>query len=133
MKHMLLIAGSIIIGLILLILFEVFIATLGEKEIYKNPERTPRTFGSSSGQEIKYLVMGDSTSAGQGAAYEEGFAVKTSEHLAERYRITMVNTGISGAKIDEVLADQVPFAEEFKPDGTFDEFGEDQIRIGRDD
>lgn len=113
---MLIIIGSIILGFVLLILFEVFIATLGENEIYKNPERTPRTFGSSSGQELKYLVMGDSTAAGQGAPYEEGFAIKTSAHLAERYKVTMVNTGVSGAKIEEILADQVPFVEKFKPD-----------------
>ncbi|MBA3724730.1 MAG: hypothetical protein H0W89_07680 [Candidatus Levybacteria bacterium] len=112
---MLIIFLSLIIGFIILIVIEVFLATLGENEVYKNPERSPRTFGTN-GPTIKYLIMGDSTSAGQGTTYDTSFAVKTAEHLAETYKVTMINSGISGAKIREVLDDQVPFAEEFKAD-----------------
>ncbi len=114
-KRMLILLGSIVLGLVVLIALEVFIATLGVNEVYKNPERKPMQFGTD-GQEIKYLVMGDSTSAGQGTSYETSFAVKTAQHLSEKYKVTMINSGISGAKIQEVLDDQVPFAEEFKPD-----------------
>lgn len=65
---------------------------------------------------ITYVVLGDSTAAGVGAPYESGIAAVTARHLAEKHRITMTNLGISGAKLEDVVRDQLPAAELLKPD-----------------
>lgn len=84
-------------------------------EPFRNPDRTPRTFGSG-GTPLRYVVMGDSTAAGQGADYERGIAVGTATHLATRGAVTMTNMGISGAKVADVVADQIAPAVASKPD-----------------
>jgi acyl-CoA thioesterase I len=76
--------------------------------------RTPQTFGT--GPKITYVVMGDSTSIGQGTEYEYSYAVTTAKHLASRYTVTLINTGISGARVDDVLTDQLGQAVASKPD-----------------
>lgn len=115
MKSMLIIAASIVGGIILLIGIEAFFAQFGEEVLFKNPDRKPQTFGRE-GKPLKYLVMGDSTAVGQGTTPENGFAVQTAQQLAKEYKVTMINTGVSGAKVKGILDDQVPIAEKFKPD-----------------
>jgi lysophospholipase L1-like esterase len=75
---------------------------------------SPQTFGR--GSELTYVVMGDSTSIGQGAEYEYSYAIATTEHLARRYNVTLINTGVSGAKVEDVLNDQLGQAIALKPD-----------------
>ncbi|CAN5161768.1 hypothetical protein BH11PAT1_BH11PAT1_6260 [soil metagenome] len=60
--------------------------------------------------------MGDSTAAGQGVAYTQGIAVGTAMHLAKQYTVTMTNLAVTGARMEDVLQKQVPFAKEKKPD-----------------
>ncbi len=89
--------------------------TSGSAKKFENPSRTPRIF-ENKGKKLTYLVMGDSTSAGQGAEYEKGIAVLTAQHLAKTYRVTMINTSISGAVTKELLTDQISILKEIKPD-----------------
>lgn len=100
---------------ILLLIAEAFISLSGPKENFKNPERKITEFGTA-GKKIKYMIIGDSTSAGQGADYEKGIAILTSRHLAKSYRVEMLNTSISGAQIKDLLKDQIPVVKEYKPD-----------------
>src|SRR5687767_9002841 len=65
---------------------------------------------------VTYVVLGDSTAAGQGADYESGIAAVTARHLAERHPIEMTNLGVSGAKLRDVADGQLPAAERLKPD-----------------
>jgi lysophospholipase L1-like esterase len=100
---------------ILLLVVEVFIARSGPRENFKNPERKVRRFGDA-GKGLKYMMMGESTGAGQGADYEKGIAVLTTQHLAQTHRVEMLNTSISGATIEQILDDQIKVAQEYKPD-----------------
>lgn len=77
-------------------------------------ERKPLHFGD--GKKLTYVVMGDSTSIGQGGDYERGFAVASAKHLAKKYTVTFVNTGISGATTESVLDVQLKTAVKYKPD-----------------
>jgi len=69
-----------------------------------------------SGEKLNYAIFGDSTSVSQGSDYSEGYAVKTAEKLAETRQITHQNFGVSGARIADVVYDQVPKSYDFKPD-----------------
>lgn len=99
---------------------------MGPKENFKNPERKTREFGTA-GKKIKYMIIGDSTAAGQGADYEKGIAVLTSEHLAKSYSVEMVNTSISGVQIEDVITDQLPVVEKYKPDITLATVGANNV------
>jgi lysophospholipase L1-like esterase len=82
---------------------------------FTNPSREPRMFGSS-GREIIYVVLGDSTAAGRGAAYNDGIAVGTARYLAANRRVTLFNFGVSGARLRDVAAEQLRVAEQLRPD-----------------
>ncbi|HVR40644.1 MAG TPA: SGNH/GDSL hydrolase family protein [Thermoanaerobaculia bacterium] len=74
-----------------------------------------RTFGTHE-PAITYVVLGDSTAAGVGADYESGIAVGTAQHLAIRRKVLMTNFAVSGARIRDVVEDQLAGAETLKPD-----------------
>lgn len=88
--------------------------------VFKNPAHAPRAFGPEArGQAVlKYLVMGDSTAAGQGADYEQGIAVGTARALAAARPLTLVNVAVSGARAADVVSGQLPLALEYAPDIT---------------
>lgn len=77
---------------------------------------TPPVVFGSSGERVRYVVLGDSTAAGVGAPAEDGIAVQTARHLALTRRVTMRNLGVSGARMRDVLEHQLPEAESFRPD-----------------
>lgn len=79
------------------------------------PERPPLTFGAS-GAALQYVVLGDSTAAGEGGDYDRGIAVATAAHLGQTRRVTMNNFGVSGARMSDVRANQLPLAEAIRPD-----------------
>lgn len=63
---------------------------------------------------LTYVVLGDSTAAGVGGAYEQGIAVLTARALGPDAR--MQNFAVSGACVHDVLHDQLPKAEPSKPE-----------------
>jgi len=100
--------------LMLMVVSDISIADAGSEQEFKNPSRKPRSFGVE-GPALVYVVLGDSTAAGQGADYEKGIAVSTAEKLAENHRVMMTNFGISGARADDVVQKELPSAEKLKP------------------
>jgi lysophospholipase L1-like esterase len=90
-------------------------STGGELPPFQNPSPAPVSFGSG-GAPLTYVVMGDSTAAGQGAAYERGTAMSTARRLGADYRLSMVNLGVSGALAREVDRDQLATAQRLHPD-----------------
>lgn len=87
---------------------------------FQNPSHAPRVFGAEadafSGPALKYVVMGDSTAAGQGAGYEKGIAVGTAQALAAGHRVTLVNIAVSGSRANDVVSAQLPLALGIAPD-----------------
>jgi acyl-CoA thioesterase-1 len=75
-----------------------------------------QTVTSGKGPALKYVVMGDSTSIGQGAPYEDTIGPKSVAHLAQKHKITYTDVGVSGARTHDVLVDQLSAAVALKPD-----------------
>lgn len=83
---------------------------------FQNPSREGRSFGAGD-RALTYVVIGDSTAAGQGADYEKGIAVATARVLATPgFRVTMTNLAVSGATMGDVARDQLRQAESLHPD-----------------
>jgi acyl-CoA thioesterase I len=76
--------------------------------------RTPQTSGS--GPKLTYVVMGDSTAIGQGGVYDKSYAVKSAAHLSRTYNVTLINTGVSGARAQDVLDTQLDKIKNITPD-----------------
>jgi lysophospholipase L1-like esterase len=67
----------------------------------------PRLFGGG-GPLVRYVILGDSTTVAVGGDYEHGIAVGTATHLAATRRVELINVGVSGARIHDVLVEQLP-------------------------
>jgi acyl-CoA thioesterase-1 len=84
-------------------------------EVFQNPSREPVLDGER-GPALTYAVMGDSTAAGQGASYPQGIAAGTAQMLAKTYRVRMTNLSVSGARVNDVVNDQLSAAMTLRPD-----------------
>lgn len=104
------------VGFLAVLVVEAVIARRGDAQPFTEAPRTPQTFGAS-GPRLTYVVLGDSTGAGQGAPYDAGIAVATARHLASAgRRVSLVNLSVSGAKLADVVAEQLPLAVRLRPD-----------------
>jgi lysophospholipase L1-like esterase len=65
---------------------------------------------------LTYVILGDSTAAGVGGNYENGIAMSTTRALSQRFRVTMTNLGVSGARMRDVRNEQLPAAVKLRPD-----------------
>ncbi|MDQ5972771.1 MAG: hypothetical protein QG553_930 [Patescibacteria group bacterium] len=83
-----------------------FITFNGTNVPAPNIPRQPLTKGS--GDNLNYLVLGDSSAISQGSDYSQGVAVGTTDHLAQKYKVTMTNLAVSGARTKDVLQSQLP-------------------------
>ena len=82
---------------------------------FHNPTRDTLHFGTA-GPRLAYVVLGDSTAAGQGAPYEDGIAVLTARELAKTRTVMLSNFAVSGARTRDILTVQLPAAERARPD-----------------
>jgi lysophospholipase L1-like esterase len=78
-------------------------------------------FGDGAGEPVVFVVLGDSTSAGVGAGTpERAYPVLLARRLATGgRRVRLMNLGVSGARVRDVLDHQVPAAEAASPDLVF--------------
>jgi lysophospholipase L1-like esterase len=93
---------------------------------FQNPSRQARRLGSS-GRPLTYVVMGDSTAAGQGGNYENGIALSTARALAATRRVSMTNLAVSGARTSDVLRDQLAAAASLRPDVALISLGANDV------
>jgi lysophospholipase L1-like esterase len=115
-QHVLLIVVAVILVVLLLGVAEVlFIKYNGSDVPAPDIPRGPQELGAA-GPALTYVVMGDSTSIGQGADYSQSYAVASARHLAQNHRVKFVNVGISGATAKSVLDIQLSQAVKYKPD-----------------
>ncbi|HEY5152339.1 MAG TPA: SGNH/GDSL hydrolase family protein [Candidatus Saccharimonadales bacterium] len=116
MKHrIILIIAATVVALLLFVLVEFLIVKYNGSPVNApSIPRQPQSLGS--GPSLTYVVMGDSTSIGQGTDYSHSYALASAEHLAEHYRVNFVNVGISGATAKSVVDQQLSQAVKYKPD-----------------
>jgi len=79
------------------------------------------TFGSPEGKPLRFVVLGDSTAAGLGAGDpEHAYATILAERLAARgWLVELTAFGVSGARVHDVLVQQVPRVIDARPDLVF--------------
>lgn len=115
LKRFLIISGILLAIFAAIIIIQiVYIRYTGTSVPAPSIPREERVFGE--GQSLRYVVMGDSTTISQGGSYENGFAVQSAQYLGARYKVTLLNTGISGATARTVKDVQLNQAVAFKPD-----------------
>jgi lysophospholipase L1-like esterase len=94
---------------------EIELAKHGPMLTFNNPTQQPTTLGT--GPTLTYVVLGDSTAAGEGASsYTTGIAQTTARYLAKDHTVTYVNFAISGSRARDVLNEQVAKAVKLNPD-----------------
>jgi lysophospholipase L1-like esterase len=85
------------------------------------PMRIGGVFGSSENPSLTFVVLGDSTAAGVGAGQpEKAYPTLLAERLASHgRRVRLLDLGVSGARVGDVLDSQVPEAIGAAPDLVF--------------
>ena len=86
-------------------------------------------FGAPNRTPLHFVVLGDSTSAGVGAGTaENAYPWTLAERLAEEGRyVTLETFGVSGARVGDVLSDQVAKAVAANPDLIFVGIGANDV------
>jgi lysophospholipase L1-like esterase len=87
------------------------------------------TFGTPGDQPLAFVVLGDSTAAGLGAGSPDAaYPTELARRLAgEGRRVHLTALGISGARVHDVLTDQVPEAVAASPDLVFVGIGANDV------
>jgi lysophospholipase L1-like esterase len=116
MKHRpVLIVAAIVVAVLLFIVVELLIVKYNGTDVMApNIPRGTEILGS--GPNLIYVVMGDSTSIGQGTDYSHSYALASAQHLAQHYQVEFTNVGISGATAKSVVNQQLAQAVKLKPD-----------------
>lgn len=111
--------AALLLPLVLLIVLIVEVAVArrsgAEAADYRNPAVNPQLL-VGGGAPLTYVVLGDSTAAGQGAPYEQGIALTTAHQLAQGRTVRLFNFAVSGARLQDVLRDQLPRLHGLAPD-----------------
>ncbi len=110
--------------MIILILLGLLVAFISSEVLWllyngKNvpaPVVSRQTTVLGTGDKLTYLVLGDSTAAGQRGDYATGIAQTTANHLAQNHTVSVINLAVSGARAKDVEKLQLPKALGYKPD-----------------
>ncbi len=114
-QKLFIIIGVLLAVIVLTAIIEILIILYSGTPVpVPNISRQPETYGS--GPKLTYVVMGDSTSVGQGGDYDKGIARSTARFIARDHQVTLYNVGVSGARSASVLQLQTPEAVKLKPD-----------------
>ncbi|CAN5464165.1 hypothetical protein BH10CYA1_BH10CYA1_46770 [soil metagenome] len=117
---------GLLTALVLLLLLEAWLASRTPFVNFQNPTSAPVHI-KGNGPPLRYVVMGDSTTAGRGAAPENSITMGTARHLAEKYDVTLINLSASGARLEDLIAKQLPDAKQAKPDVVLISVGANDI------
>lgn len=126
MNTVLFITCSILLILIGIIIGEIFIAQQGVVPLFQNPGETPYVIQNDYSS-LTYLVLGDSTAAGQGSAYAQGIAVQTAKYLSKNAHVTMINSAISGAITHDIVQKQLNILHIIRPDIVLISIGSNDV------
>ena len=86
-------------------------------------------FGAAGGRPLRFTVLGDSTAAGLGASGpERAYATVLARRLADDgWAVELAGYGVSGARVKDVLEEQVPLALQSAPDLVFVAIGANDV------
>jgi lysophospholipase L1-like esterase len=86
-------------------------------------------FGDPQSRPLSFVVLGDSTAAGLGAgSARDAYPTDLARELANRgWRVKLTALGISGARVGDLLTDQVPVAVAASPQLVFVGIGANDV------
>lgn len=119
----------LIIGIIIIfIVFQgIFVALTGSPVAKPTVPRETQLLGNKE-PHVSYVVIGDSTSVGQGTSYDNSIAWLSAKHLSETYQVRLTNLGVSGATVASVLNEQAVAAAKLRPDIMLVAVGANDVR-----
>lgn len=122
-------AGLLLLALVVVVGAEIWLALRREYLPTDPPLELGGTFGPPDGEVLRFVVLGDSTSAGLGTDAEHAYATVLSERLAAATgrRVELTVLGVSGARVEDVARTQVPAAVELDPDLVFVGIGANDV------
>lgn len=110
-----------VLALVLIVGVEIFLAWRREYLPTEPAFVIGSTAGPGEGRPLRFVVLGDSTAAGLGASGpEHSYAAVLAGRLGELgWRVEMTGLGVSGARVKDLLGDQLRRAKELEPDLIF--------------
>lgn len=99
--------GTFVLGLLFIAYQILYVSLNGTSVPAPSIPRQTTTYGDAENKPLTLVVLGDSTSIGQGARYQNSIAVKSAEYLAQDYYVSLTNYGVSGATTAEVRNNQI--------------------------
>ena len=116
--------GALIIGGFAVLLAAEVLLIFRRDFPLKDPDGPIRgEFGDPSLPELRFVVLGDSTSVGVGTTPEKSFPWLLATRLGERFHVILEVVGFGGATVGDLLDNQVPRALALKPDLLLVEVG----------
>lgn len=130
-RKVLLAFAAVVLVFALVIGVEIWLALTREYLPTDPPMALGGTFGDPDAQDnVRFVVLGDSTAAGLGADDPSGaYATVLAERLARErgVRVDLTALGISGARVADVLHEQVPQVAALQPDIVFVGIGANDV------
>jgi lysophospholipase L1-like esterase len=109
----------LVVGIVVVLAVEIGLA-LRREYLPTTPALEIRgTFGDVEAPPLTFVVLGDSTAAGVGAgSVDDSYPVRLARRVARErfFRVRLVGLGTSGARVRDVLVEQLPRALEEDPD-----------------
>lgn len=129
LKRFLLSLIAVAIALIAMVGLEIVLALRREYLPTEPALEIGGTYGEPEDPALTFVVLGDSTAAGVGAGDpDRAYATLLAKRIAaEGHRVKLVALGVSGARIHDVLQDQVPLASQARPDLVFVGIGANDV------
>ena len=121
--------ASVVLGFAVLLGAEIYLAYTREYLPTAPALELGGTFGEPDARPLRFTVLGDSTAAGLGAGSpDRAYASVLSRRLAKRdWRVELTAFGVSGARVHDLLVDQVPKAIASEPDLVFVGIGANDV------
>ncbi len=129
-RKILLALAALVLAAALVVGVEVWLALERDYLPTDPPLALGGTFGDPDAEVLRFVVLGDSTAAGLGAKDASGaYATILAERLARArdVRVELTVLGISGARVSDVLNEQVPQVEDLDPDLIFVGIGANDV------
>lgn len=117
----------LVVGFVVLLLVEVAMVFRRDFPLMDPEQPVSGEFGDAALPELKFVVLGDSTSVGVGTTADKSFPWLLAVRLSERYHVKLDVVGVGGATTTDVINTQVDKAIALAPDLMLVEIGANDV------
>jgi lysophospholipase L1-like esterase len=105
----------VVIAVVILLIVQIVLIKYGGESVPAPKIQKEMNFGDPKNKKARYLILGDSTTVGQGADYKDSYAYMTAQHLSSGKYVELLNVGVSGARVADVRQKQLIDSQKFTP------------------